>query len=65
MSYGVHLMILDQSLLQPLKHFGRAKRESVEPNQSNKHETHPSSIGGLSAPQRLTKYHEIHPELRV
>ena len=51
MSYGVHLMILDQSLLQPSKHFGRTTRESVEPNQSNKHETHPVSIGGLAAPQ--------------
>ena len=51
MSYGVHLMILDQSLLQLSKHFGRTTRESVEPNQSNKHETHPFSIGGLAAPQ--------------
>ena len=51
MSYGVPLMILDQSLLQPSKHFGRTTCESVEPNQSNKHETHPFSIGGLAASQ--------------
>ena len=44
-------MILDQSLLQPSKHLGRATCESVEPTQSNKHETHPSLIGGLAAPQ--------------
>ena len=34
-------MIFGQSLLQPSKHLGRATRESMEPTQSNKHETHP------------------------
>ena len=32
---------LGQSLLQTSKHLGWATRESMEPTQSNKHETHP------------------------
>ncbi len=36
----VLLMILGQSLLAPSNQLGRATRESVEPTQSNKHETH-------------------------
>ena len=37
----VRLIILDQSLLQPLKHLGRVICESVKPTQSDKHENAP------------------------
>ena len=58
-------MILDQSLLQLSKHLGQATCESVEPTQSDKHETHPSSIGGLAAPQPPNQDHEMHPSAGV
>ena len=66
MSYGVPLMILDQSLLLPSKHFGREKDARVwsRINPTNMKRTLPR-LEGLPRRSRLTRNHEMHPELRV